>query len=221
LHHFFKIVGILMRQSSSLFDENHAQVPLAEGAVWMRGFAEPIADKLSETILKLLEDYPPQTMMTPMGCPMSVKTTSLGQLGWVGSDKGYGYARLDPTTNLPWPEIPNSLLHLAKNAAELAGYRDFEPDCCLINVYNIGTKMGLHQDKDERDFTQPIVSVSLGIPATFLFGGAKRHDPKQKCLVQHGGGRSRRFYHGINVIKAGRHVLLGERRYNLTFRRAD
>jgi alkylated DNA repair protein (DNA oxidative demethylase) len=215
-----------MRQLSLYIDEHQAQVPLAEGAVWLRGFAQSISDALSQTVITLLEDYPPQTMMTPMGYPMSVKTTSLGKLGWVSSACGYGYARKDPTTNLAWPEIPTSFLHLAISAAELAGYQEFQPDCCLINVYTIGTKMGLHQDKDERDFSQPIVSVSLGIPAVFLFGGAKRSDVKQKCLVQHGdvvvwGGKSRRFYHGIHTIKPNRHALLGEKRYNLTFRRAD
>lgn len=214
-----------MQQTFLFLDDNQSIVPLAEGAVWLRGFAQAIADELSQTVLTLLEDHPPQTMMTPMGYPMSVKTTSLGMLGWVGSARGYGYARQDPTTNLAWPEIPISFFNLAKSAAELAGYQDFQPDCCLINVYTIGTKMGLHQDKDERDFSQPIVSVSLGIPAMFMFGGEKRSEVTQKCLLQHGdvvvwGGKSRRFYHGVHTIKPNRHALLGEKRYNLTFRRA-
>jgi alkylated DNA repair protein (DNA oxidative demethylase) len=156
---------------------------------------------------------------------MSVQTTSFGPLGWVGNQSGYGYAKYNPFTQQAWPPIPALLSTMARDAASAAGYHHFEPDSCLINVYAIGTKMGLHQDKDERDFHQPIVSVSLGIPATFLFGGAKRSDPTMKIPVLHGdvivwGGASRRFYHGISTIRPNQHPQLGNIRCNLTFRKA-
>ena len=206
-------------------DELEKQVKLAEGAVWLRGFALPEADALWALVSAHLATHPPQQMMTPMGYPMSVKTTSLGDYGWVGCAKGYGYAPVNPATNAPWPPIPTLLLSLAQLAANAAGYADYCPDTCLINLYQTGAKMGLHQDKDELDFTQPIVSVSLGVPATFLFGGAKRTDKTSKLSLTHGdvvvwGGASRRFFHGVNAVKLGQHPLLGALRCNLTFRKA-
>jgi len=206
-------------------DELDKQVKLAEGAVWLRGFALPEADALWALVSAHLATHPPQQMMTPMGYPMSVKTTSLGDYGWVGNATGYGYARLNPVTNQPWPPIPTLLLSLAQRAANAAGYADYCPDTCLINLYQTGAKMGLHQDKDELDFTQPIVSVSLGVPATFLFGGAKRTDKTAKIPLTHGdvvvwGGASRRYFHGVNAVKLGQHPLLGALRCNLTFRKA-
>lgn len=200
-------------------------IKLAEGAYWMRGFSLPMADILWALLTKHFADYPPQHMMTPLGYPMSVKTTSMGDYGWVSSAAGYDYTPINPVTKKPWPPISPTLISLAKKAANVAGYAHFYPDTCLINLYHSGTKMGLHQDKDELDFAQPIVSVSLGVPATFLFGGAKRTDPTTKIPLTHGdvvvwGGASRRFYHGVNTIKPNRHNLLGDIRCNLTFRKA-
>lgn len=215
-----------MLQQGFEFETGSEQViQLAAGAYWLKGFAKTISDELSQTVLMHFRHYPPQTMMTPMGYPMSVKTSSCGSHGWVGTKNGYGYLPYNPITQAPWPPIPDNFLALAVRAASKVGYHHFEPDTCLLNYYAIGTKMGLHQDKDEKDFSQPIVSVSLGLPAVFLFGGAKRYDKTQKCLLTDGdvvvwGANSRRFYHGVNTIKSGRHAVLGEYRCNLTFRKA-
>jgi alkylated DNA repair protein (DNA oxidative demethylase) len=206
-------------------DQNETQLNLAEGAFCLRHFALPVADQLYETLKAHFKAYPPQQMMTPMGYKMSVRTTSFGQFGWVGTKGGYGYSTTDPVTKKAWPAIPSSFLVLAKSAAKQAGYRDFEPDTCLVNVYEVGSKMGLHQDKDEQDFTQPIVSVSLGLAATFQFGGLKRQDKPRKLTLSHGdvvvwGGKSRMCFHGVLPLKAGEHPLLGQKRINLTFRKA-
>lgn len=204
-------------------------IKIAEGAYWLRGFALPVAEALWTTLTIHFNTHPPQQMMTPMGYPMSVKTTSFGDYGWIGTAKGYGYSSVDTSADLStqqaWPAIPEAFLNLAKNAALKAGYQDFHPDTCLVNLYAIGAKMGLHQDKDELDFSQPIVSVSLGVPATFLFGGARRNDKTVKILLTHGdvvvwGGASRCFYHGVNTIQPHHHVTLGALRCNLTFRKA-
>jgi DNA oxidative demethylase len=212
--------------TADLFSEQlETQVKLAEGAYWLRGFALPKAGALFPLLMQHFKMYPPQQMMTPLGHKMSVRTTSFGQFGWVGTNNGYGYAKYDLVTKKQWPAIPDSLLDLAQRAAEEAGYKNFIPDTCLVNVYEVASKMGLHQDKDELDFKQPIVSASLGIPAKFLFGGAKRNEKVIKIPVVHGdvlvwGGVSRRFYHGVDAISPNRHPLLGARRINLTFRKA-
>jgi alkylated DNA repair protein (DNA oxidative demethylase) len=200
-------------------------VQLAEGAYWLRGFALPVANALCNLLLAHFKQFPPQQMMTPMGYPMSVKTTSFGAFGWVGTTQGYGYSTVDLVTQQPWPLIPDALLQLAQDAALQSGYKDFVPDTCLVNVYAVGTKMGLHRDRDERDFNQPIVSVSLGLPATFQFGGLKRTDKCQKIPLLHGdvvvwGGKTRLSYHGIMPLKSNIHKDLGVFRINLTFRKA-
>jgi alkylated DNA repair protein (DNA oxidative demethylase) len=151
--------------------------------------------------------------------------TSCGNVGWVTDRRGYRYSSTDPDTGEPWPAMPQSLLALAGDAAREAGFDAFVPDSCLINRYAPGAKMSLHQDKDERDFDAPIVSVSLGLPATFLFGGAKRSDPTVKLPLVHGdvvvwGGPARLFFHGVSAVKPGHHPLVGECRINLTFRKA-
>lgn len=212
--------------SEHLFSEpSEAQVKFSEGALWLRGFALPEADDICNMLIQHLEAHPAQRMMTPMGYKMSVRTTSFGELGWVGTSKGYDYSKLDLTTQQPWPTMPTSFLDLAGRSALLAGYAGFIPDTCLVNQYEVGSKMGLHQDKDEQDFSQPIVSVSLGVSATFLFGGKSRSDKTIKIPVMHGdvlvwGGHSRLHYHGISSLSAGKHDLLGARRFNLTFRKA-
>jgi len=213
--------------TADLFPEQlmASSVMLAEGAYWLRGYALPEATNVCNMLKQHFKKHAPQQMTTPMGHKMSVRTTSFGQIGWVSTERGYGYANYDAITQQHWPAIPDLLLRLAGQAAEKAGYQQFVPDTCLVNVYEIGSKMGLHQDKDEQDFTQPIVSVSLGMPAIFLFGGANRSDKTQKIPVTHGdvvvwGGESRLHYHGILPLKAAQHHLLGQTRINLTFRKA-
>lgn len=206
-------------------DQLDRKIPINDGAVWLRGFALPEANEIFALLEAHFAQYPPLVMMTPMGYKMSVATTSMGAVGWVSSQAGYGYASQHPGNQQAWPAIPKVMADLATRAAYEAGYYHFSPDCCLVNVYKIGSKMGLHQDKDEQDFTQPVVSVSLGVPAAFIVGGAKRSDKTMKILLTHGdiivfGGTSRRFYHGVQAIKQDNHALLGERRINLTFRKA-
>lgn len=209
-----------------LFSEQRPDmIHLAAGACWLPGFALPAMDTLWRYLQQHLASNPPQHMMTPMGYFMSVQTSSLGSLGWVSDAQGYGYSSTNPVTGEPWAPLPGMILQLAAAAANKAGYTHFVPDSCLVNVYAPGSKMGLHQDKDEQDFSQPIVSVSLGLPATFLFGGKTRRDKSVKIPLQHGdvvvwGGPSRRFYHGVNTIKPGLHPLTGNRRINLTLRKA-
>lgn len=206
-------------------DIQPARVALAAEAYWLPAFAAAAMPALWSVIRQHLQQYPPQQMMTPMGKAMSVQTSSMGAWGWVSSTQGYGYSALDPLSQQPWPAIPDAILTLAQQAAAQAGFADFVPDSCLINVYRPGSKMGLHQDKDEQDFSQPIVSVSLGLPATFMFGGSRRSDATVKVPLSHGdvvvwGGTSRRFYHGVAPVKPGTHPLTGQRRINLTLRKA-
>lgn len=156
---------------------------------------------------------------------MSVGMTNCGSLGWVTDRRGYRYEAEDPLSGQPWPAMPPVFRELAEQAAHQAGYPEFRPDACLINRYEPKAKMSLHQDKDEADFAQPIVSVSLGLPATFQFGGMHRSDPVAKIQLNHGdvvvwGGVDRLRYHGILPLKSGEHPRLGAVRVNLTFRRA-
>jgi alkylated DNA repair protein (DNA oxidative demethylase) len=164
-------------------------------------------------------------MITPGGYRMSVAMTNCGPLGWVSDKTGYRYDVIDPVSGLKWPPMPESFLRLATAAASEAGFPGFAPDACLINRYEPGAKLSLHQDKDEQDFDQPIVSVSLGIPAVFLFGGLKRADKTMRISVTHGdvvvwGGPARLRYHGVMPLKESDHPLLGPQRINLTFRKA-
>jgi DNA oxidative demethylase len=212
--------------TADLFSEQmESQVKLTDGAYWLRGFALPDADEICKTLLQHFKTHMPQRMMTPMGYKMSVLTTSFGDVGWVGTSKGYGYDTSNPISHEHWPSIPALFLDLATRAALQAGYSQFVPDTCLVNVYEIGSKMGLHQDKDEYDFSQPIVSVSLGLPATFQFGGLVRSNKAIKVPLTHGdvvvwGGEARLCFHGVLPLKTGMHHLLGQRRINLTFRKA-
>ncbi|AFJ01415.1 Alkylated DNA repair protein AlkB [Methylophaga frappieri] len=181
--------------------------------------------KLVSTLQNIMNQSPPRRMQTPGGRWMSAQMTNCGDLGWITDKSGYRYTREDPLTGKLWPSLPASFKLLAKSAAALAGYRQFIPDVCLINVYQPGDKMGLHQDRDEQDFTQPIVSVSLGLPAKFQFGGTARNDAKQQILLSHGdvlvwGGAKRLNFHGVLPLKDGHHPLLGRKRINLTFRQA-
>jgi DNA oxidative demethylase len=198
---------------------------LEPGAAILRGFALPDQKDLLAQIENVSQRSPFRHMVTPGGFTMSVAMTNCGPLGWVTDRKGYRYQAIDPLTGKPWPEMPKSFAALAKSAAEAAGFPLFSPDACLINRYEPGARMSLHQDKDEQDFTQPIVSLSLGLPAIFLYGGDQRSDKARRIAVSHGdvvvwGGPARLRYHGVAPLKEGAHPVLGRYRYNLTFRRA-
>jgi DNA oxidative demethylase len=200
-----------------------AKFEFAEKAFLLKGFASDV--QILADLQAIISAAPLRHMMTPMGFAMSAAMTNCGQLGWVADKKGYRYDTLNPNTGAPWPPMPASFLRLATNAAAECGFADFVPDACLINQYKVGASMGLHQDKNELDFTQPIVSVSLGIPATFLFGGLKRNDKTLKIPLTHGdvvvwGGEARLKFHGILPLKASNHETFGAYRYNLTFRKA-
>ncbi|HVI58259.1 MAG TPA: DNA oxidative demethylase AlkB [Luteimonas sp.] len=202
-----------------------ARQPLGPQSVLLRSFALPFEDALVEAIEAIERDAPFRRMVTPGGYTMSAAQTNCGALGWTSDRRGYRYAAADPGSGRPWPPLPEAFLRLACEAAESAGFAGFVPDACLLNRYVPGAKLSLHQDKDERDFDAPIVSVSLGLPATFLFGGARRADKTLRVPLAHGdvacwGGVDRLRYHGVAVLKPGTHPLLGEQRINLTFRKA-
>lgn len=198
---------------------------LGPEAVILRGFALLEEAKLLAALNKVVDLAPFRYMVTPGGHRMSVAMTNCGSLGWVTDATGYRYDALDRESGQPWPPMPEPFLALARAAAREAGFSAFIPDACLINRYEPGAKLSLHQDKDERDLSQPIVSVSLGLPATFVFGGTKRSDPKQHVPLTHGdvviwGGLNRLSYHGILPLEEGEHPLLGKYRLNLTLRKA-
>jgi alkylated DNA repair protein (DNA oxidative demethylase) len=196
----------------------HPPIQLAPGALLLPAFAR---DALSPCIEAVAARAPFRIMTTPGGLPMSAAMTNCGPLGWISDRSGYRYSPTDPQTNLPWPAMPHAFLDLAASAARLAGFPNFIPDACLINRYAPGAKMSLHQDKDEHDFSQPIVSVSLGLPAVFLFGGFARSETPARIPLHHGdvvvwGGPARLRYHGVLPIKPGLHPF----RFNLTLRSA-
>jgi len=210
---------------SDLFADQKQSIQLAPGAVLLEGFALPDEAEILAAINGVIDAAPLRHMVAPNGYSMSVAMTNCGDAGWVSDRKGYRYERNDPQTGKPWPEIPGVLMKLAQRTASEAGYHNYLPDVCLINSYVPGTKLALHQDNDEVDFFAPIVSVSLGLPTTFLFGGLTRREKPQKIPLRHGdvfvfGGQSRMAFHGIAPLKEGNHPLLGTRRINLTFRKA-
>jgi alkylated DNA repair protein (DNA oxidative demethylase) len=213
------VSGLFQNDSSAPSRE-----PLADGAFLLRAFALPDAPAILEHLREIAIEAPPRHMVTPGGHSMSVAMTNCGDAGWTTDRRGYRYSKVDPETNRPWPPMPPLFSQLAASAAQAAGYLNFHPDSCLINYYEPTAKMSLHQDKDEHDFTQPIVSVSLGLPATFLFGGPERSSQARKIRLEHGdivvfGGNSRKFYHGIAPLKPGYHPDTGSCRINLTFRK--
>lgn len=198
---------------------------LGPQAALLRGFATTDADDLLAAVRALQEVSPFRHMVTPGGFTMSISLTNCGALGWTTGRRGYRYTQLDPETGQPWPAMPMIFRRLAQTAAQRAGFEDFEPDACLVNRYLPGARLSLHQDRNERDFGQPIVSVSLGMQATFLFGGQERLAKTAKIVLQHGdvvvwGGRDRLRYHGVLPLKDQPHPVLGSQRINLTFRRA-
>jgi DNA oxidative demethylase len=198
---------------------------LAPGAFLLRGFALSQEAALLSGLREVTAAAPFRHMLTPGGHRMSVAMTNCGEVGWVTDRSGYRYTADDPESGRPWPTMPETFRALARSAAEEAGFVNFIPDACLINRYEPGAKMSLHQDRDERDFSQPIVSVSLGIPAVFLFGGTGRSDKAQRIALAHGdvvvwGGSARLRFHGVLPLKNGRDARLGAQRINLTFRKA-
>lgn len=210
-----------------LFD-THANGPaeqLDQGTFLLHGYALPAEHELLRDIAAVASAAPFRRMETPGGFTMSVEMTNCGALGWISDRQGYRYATLDPLSRQPWPAMPASIANLATQAAALAGFANFTADACLINRYAPGTRLTLHQDKNERDLEQPIVSVSLGIPATFQFGGLKRADKTRRIPLSHGdvlvwGGPDRLRYHGVLALKEAHHPLLGSHRINLTLRKA-
>jgi alkylated DNA repair protein (DNA oxidative demethylase) len=199
--------------------------PLAEGAMVLRGYAAADTPVLLQSLGEILAVAPFRHMVTPGGFRMSVAMTNCGFAGWVSDRTGYRYDAVDPDSGRRWPPMPASFLRLATSAAEQAGFPGFEPDACLVNRYEPGARLSLHQDKDERDFTAPIVSVSLGLPAVFLFGGNRRADRPGRLRLENGdvavwGGPARLTYHGIAPLASGDDPHTGRCRINLTFRKA-
>jgi DNA oxidative demethylase len=212
-----------------LFDNPDASQPqhdeLALGAMVLRGHALAMTEQILAALRNVVTAAPFRHMVTPGGFTMSVAMTNCGAAGWVTNRTGYRYDPCDPDSGLPWPTMPDAFRHLATAAAAAAGFPDFAPDACLINRYQPGARLSLHQDRNERDMAAPIVSVSLGLPASFQFGGLKRDDPVRRIALQHGdvvvwGGPSRLRYHGILPLRDGEHPSLGRARVNLTFRKA-
>lgn len=199
--------------------------PLAPGAVLLRQWALPHIAAVWASLQGVIAAAPWRHMSTPGGFRMSVAMSNCGALGWVSDAAGYRYAALDPDSGRPWPALPVAFAGLATGAAAAAGFDAFEPDACLVNRYVPGARLTLHQDRNERDLSQPIVSVSLGLPAVFLFGGPRRGDSVQRVPLAHGdvvvwGGPARLRYHGVATLKDGEHPFAGRHRINLTLRRA-
>ena len=198
--------------------------PLEEGALLLRGFADSASVQLIEEVRRIAQQAAFRHLVVPGGHTMSVAMTNCGRVGWVSDRSGYRYDPLDPDTGKPWPAIPPAFLDLAVRAAADAGFDNYDPDACLINRYVAGAKLSLHQDRDEKDPWAPIVSVSLGLPATFLWGGKRRADPVRRLRLESGdvvvwGGPARFVYHGVSPLKDGEHPLTGSVRINLTFRK--
>ncbi len=212
---------------SSLFDSDSfppARESLEDGAVLLRAFATSEAAQLIEGVTRIAQQAAFRHLVVPGGHTMSVAMTNCGRVGWVSDRTGYRYDPLDPDTGKPWPATPPVFLDLAVRAAADAGFADYDPDACLINRYVAGAKLSLHQDRDEKDPWAPIVSVSLGLPATFLWGGKRRADPVRRLRLESGdvvvwGGPARFVYHGVAPLKNGEHPLTGSARINLTFRK--
>jgi alkylated DNA repair protein (DNA oxidative demethylase) len=206
-------------------DTPPTELRLGPQALLLHQFARAQGPALWRAVTQVVGAAPWRHMQTPGGKSMSVATSSCGALGWISDRRGYRYVDRDPLSGLPWPAMPAPLLHLAQQAALQAGFDGFVPDACLINRYAPGTRLSLHQDRDERDLQAPIVSVSLGLPATFLWGGHARSDRASRVPLAHGdvvvwGGQDRLRFHGVLPVQEGVHPLTGDCRVNLTFRKA-
>jgi DNA oxidative demethylase len=214
-----------MHSSESLFHEASPTIEsLAEGVTLLRAFCRDEASALLDAITVITSISPFRQMVVPSGHTMSVAMTNSGDLGWITDRTGYRYTKQDPVTGNSWPLMPHPLLHLAQHAATAGGFPGFTPNACLINRYAPGTRLSLHQDRNEQDYTHPIVSVSLGLPATFLLGTLRRADKPRRIRIEHGdvlvwGGPARLIYHGVAPIAAGTHPSTGSFRINITFRR--
>ncbi|MBS0367081.1 MAG: DNA oxidative demethylase AlkB [Proteobacteria bacterium] len=214
-------------ETLDLFDPGtqHRRQHLGPAAMVLRSFALPFVPELLPAIANVLAASPFRHMMTPGGFIMSVALTNCGALGWTTDRRGYRYSAIDPASGRRWPAMPQVFSRLAAAAATAAGFEDFEPDACLVNRYQPGARLSLHQDRNERDYGAPVVSVSLGMRAIFLFGGQKRSDPTSKIALHHGdvtvwGGVDRLRYHGVLPLQEQPHPLLGSQRINFTFRKA-
>ena len=215
--------------NADLFDDlpdlNLQQICFDDGAFLLRGFAKNVDTALMSALEKVVAQSPLRHMITPGGFRMSVAMSNCGQVGWITDRSGYRYGVIDPETGRPWPALPETFIDIATRAAMCAGYENFLPDACLINCYEPGARLSLHQDKNERDESAPIVSVSLGLPAVFLFGGLSRTIRPKRYQLVHGdvavwGGPSRFNFHGVAPLLEGYHPILGGKRINLTFRKA-
>src|SRR5262245_1728839 len=198
--------------------------PLDEGAMLLRSFAAVEAPRLLEEVARVARAAAFRHLVTPGGFTMSVAMTNCGRVGWVSDRTGYRYDPMDPQSGVHWPEMPAAFLDIARRAAADAGFADYDPDACLINRYTLGAKLSLHQDRDEKDAWAPIVSVSLGLPGVFLWGGKRRSDPVRRLHLESGdivvwGGPARFTYHGVAPLRDGQHPLTGNTRINLTFRK--
>jgi alkylated DNA repair protein (DNA oxidative demethylase) len=197
---------------------------LEEGAVLLRGFASAKSALLLEDVERVALTASFRHLTVPGGYSMSVAMTNCGRVGWVSDKTGYRYDPIDPLTGAPWPAMPPEFLDIALRAATESGFANYDPDACLINRYVVGAKLSLHQDRDENDKSAPIVSVSLGVPAVFLWGGKRRSDPVRRLRLENGdvavwGGPARFVYHGVAPLRDGQHPLTGASRINLTFRK--
>lgn len=212
-------------RQTELFDDLAADVELGPGARVLKGFALAESRQLLAQIAAIAGQAPFRHLTTPGGHAMSVAMTNAGRTGWVSDRRGYRYEPADPLSGQPWPAMPPLFADLARRAAAALDFDDFEPDACLVNRYAPGSRLTLHQDQDEKDLGAPIVSVSLGLPATFLWGHETRGGKLRRVCLVHGdvvvwGGPSRMIFHGVDVLKDGEHPLTGGLRYNLTFRAA-
>lgn len=190
----------------------------------LRGFFTATQTELIADLRAIVAQAPFRHMVTRGGHTMSVAMTNCGARGWVTDRRGYRYDAVDPETGMPWPPMPLSFRELADRAAAAAGFPGFAPDACLVNRYVPGARMALHQDRDEQDFAAPIVSVSLGLPAIFLFGGLQRADKPKRLALDHGdiavwGGPARLAFHGVAPLADGDHAVMNRQRINLTFRK--
>ena len=198
-------------------------IPLEPGITLLRGHAD--SQRLMPLIGQLAAVSPFRHLVTPGGQTMSVAMTNCGPLGWVSDRSGYRYSAQDPLTGRAWPAMPDEFLRLALESAARGGFPDFRPDACLVNRYSPGSRLTAHRDADEQNFAQPIVSVSLGLPASFAFYGLRRGGKGRTVALTDGdvlvwGGPARLVYHAVRPVKAGLHPLTGAFRYNLTFRHA-
>ncbi len=207
------------------FNEQASTEVIDNDAIILKGFVRAKANQLVKDAELISQQSPFRTMTTPGGGKMSVAITNCGHCGWLSDEHGYRYQQIDPVTHRSWPEMPQSFLKICAAATKAASFAEFMPDACLLNKYQADAKMGLHNDNDEHDLTAPIVSVSLGLDAVFLFGGKTRQSPTRKYLLSHGdvvvfGGQSRLNFHGISLIKPT-YISddLTDHRLNLTFRK--